>query len=106
MRREKQKNCFLRQSAIIANEFVELKVYENAVGDHQQQLFLPSCLHYTSIVISRNKMTELDVTAKKDGQFEVMAEDASDSDAKSMELIIQSPPIYDNSAKEFHNKRS
>ena len=36
---------------------------------------------------------------------EVLAEGASDSDAQFMELIRQIPPIYDKSAKEFHDKR-
>ncbi len=99
------KNRFLRRSAIIVHEFLELKVYENAVDDHQQQLFVPRHLHYTATVISRNKMTELDVSAKEEGRFEVMAEDASENDAKFMELIIQFPPIYDKSAKESHDKR-
>ena len=46
-------------------------------------------------------MTELDVTAKEEGQFEVMAED---SDAKVIELIIQCPTIYDKSVNEFHDE--
>ncbi len=51
-------------------------------------------------------MTELDVTGKEERQFKVKrAKDFSGSDAKLMELIIQFLPIYDKSAKEFHNKR-
>ncbi len=80
---------------------MELKVDENAVGNLQEQLFVSRCLHCTATAISRNKITELDVTAKKEGQFEVMAED---SDAKVIELIIQFPTIYDKSVNEFHDE--
>ena len=42
---------------------------------------------------------------KQMAELEVLAEGASHSGAKFMELIRQFPPIYDKSTKEFHDKR-
>ncbi len=84
---------------IIANEFVKLEVYENAVSDHQQQLFVPRFLHYTATSFSRNKMTELVVTSREEGHIEVMAKDISDVDAKLIELIMHFLSINDKGVK-------